>query len=72
VLAVASPSVMRRSTPATEARAIPTEALVEFSLGLLAERDGDRRGAAQHYQKALAVYPGYPDAGEALARVRES
>jgi TolB-like protein len=72
VLAVASPSVMRRSTPATEDRAIPTEALVEFSLGLLAERDGDRGGATQHYQKALAIYPGYPAAGEALARVRES
>ena len=72
VLAVTSPSVMGRSAPANENRAIPTDALVEYSLGLLAERDGDRRGATQHYQKALAVYPGYPDASEALARVRES
>jgi TolB-like protein len=71
VLAVASPSV-RRSTPANEDRTIPTDALVEFSLGLLSEQDGDRPGATQHYQKALAAYPGYPDASRALARLRGS
>jgi TolB-like protein len=72
VLAAVSPSVGSRSIPRLEDRAVPTEALVEFSLGLLAERDGDRPGAIQHYQKALAAYPGYPDAGEALARLRAS
>jgi hypothetical protein len=72
VLAVASPSMVRRSIPTNEGRTIPTDAIVEFSLGLLAERDGDRPGATQHYQKALAAYPGYPDASEALARLKAS
>ncbi len=49
---------------------IPTEALTQYSRGLLYESRGDKSKAADAYQHALSAYPEYPDAREALRRVR--
>jgi TolB-like protein len=51
-------------------RAVPTEALTEFSRGLMFEGRGDRAKAAAAYQRALTAYPDYPEARDGLARVR--
>jgi len=51
-------------------RAVPTEALTEYSRGLLFEERGDRAKAAQAYQRALSAYPEYPEARDGLQRVR--
>ena len=49
---------------------IPTEALSQYSLGLLYETQGDKGKAAEHYQRALSAFPDYPDAREGAQRVR--
>jgi TolB-like protein len=51
-------------------RAVPTDALAFFSLGLLHEERGDRARAAESYQRALAVLPDYAEARDGLRRVR--
>lgn len=53
-----------------DTRVIPTEALTEYSLGLLYEQQGDAGKAAQHYGRALSTYPNYPEAREAAGRLR--
>jgi TolB-like protein len=53
-----------------DTRVIPTEALNDYSLGLLYESQGDRTRAAQHYNQALSTYPGYPEARDGARRVR--
>lgn len=50
--------------------AIPTDALEQFSLGLLFENQGDATRAAEAYQRALAAFPDYVEARDALGRVR--
>jgi TolB-like protein len=69
VLAAASGS-RGRSGVETETRVIPTEALTQYSLGLLYESQGDRSKAGQHYNRALSTYPDFPEAREAARRVR--
>jgi TolB-like protein len=69
VLAEASPAALRGATEAEE-RDIPTEALTQYSLGLLYENKGDRSKAGEHYQRALTAHPPYSEAGEGLRRVR--
>jgi TolB-like protein len=49
---------------------IPTEALSQYSLGLLYETQGDKGKAGEHYQRALSAFPNYPDAREGAERVR--
>lgn len=56
--------------PAGQARSVPTEALTQYSLGLLQETQGDRGKAAEHYQRALTAFPDYPEAREGMQRVR--
>lgn len=51
-------------------RTVPTEALTQYSLGLLYESEGDKAKAAEHYQRALTAFPEYPDAREGLQRLR--
>jgi TolB-like protein len=70
VLAAASGSGTGRAPK--EGRTIPTEALTEYSLGLLYEREGDKTRAGEHYQRALASFSDYRDAREALTRVQGS
>ena len=52
------------------ARLVPTEALTQYSLGLLYENEGDRSKAGEHYQRALSAFPDYPEAREGVQRVR--
>jgi TolB-like protein len=70
VLAACSPTASGPSAAPDEGRSIPTDALTEYSLGLLSERSGDRGRAAQHYEKALGRFSDYPDARTALARLQ--
>jgi TolB-like protein len=49
---------------------VPTEALSQYSLGLLYENQGDPAKAGEHYQKALTALPNYRDAREGMQRVR--
>ena len=49
---------------------IPTEAISQYSLGLLYETQGDKAKAGEHYQRALSAFPDYPDAREGARRVR--
>jgi TolB-like protein len=53
-----------------EAGTIPTEALSQYSLGLLYESQGDKSKAGEHYQRALTALPNYRDAREGMQRVR--
>jgi TolB-like protein len=55
---------------AARRRAVPTEALTEFSRGLLFENQGDRAKAADAYQRALTAAPDYDEARDGLQRVR--
>jgi TolB-like protein len=71
VLAEANTSQTRGLPADPDGRAIPTEALTQYSLGLLYEQRGERGKAAQHYSRALSSYPNYPDAREAARRVRD-
>jgi TolB-like protein len=57
---------------ATQRGAVPTEALAHFSRALLYEDRGDKPKAIEYYQKALAVFPNYAEAGEGLRKARGS
>jgi TolB-like protein len=70
VLAEASPAALRGAE--AEERAIPTDALTRYSLGLLYESQGDKSKAGEYYQSALTALPDYSDAREGLRRVRGS
>jgi TolB-like protein len=72
VLAQASPSSNRNQAAEAETRVIPTEAITQFSLGLLYETRGDKGKAAQHYGQALSAFPDYPEARDGARRVRGS
>ena len=54
----------------TRAGTVPTDALTQYSLGLLFESQGDKTKAGQHYQRALTTYPDYSEAREGMQRVR--
>jgi TolB-like protein len=71
VLAEVDPSAAREIREA-KSRVIPTEALLQFSLGLLRESQGNTGEAAQHYDQALSTFPDYPEARAGLRRVRGS
>jgi tetratricopeptide (TPR) repeat protein len=49
---------------------IPTEALSQYSLGLLYETQGDKGKAGEHYQRALSAFPNYRNAREGVERAR--
>ena len=49
---------------------VPAEAVTQYSLGLLYEKEGDRTKAAEHYQRALTAYPNYAEAREGMQRLR--
>jgi TolB-like protein len=49
---------------------VPAEAVTQYSLGLLYEKEGHRAKAAEHYQRALTAYPGYPEARDGMQRLR--
>ena len=68
VLAEATASA--REAQETNPRIIPTEALTQYSLGLLYENQGDNVKAAQHYKEALSTFPNYPQARDGVRRVQ--
>ena len=51
-------------------RAVPAEALTQYSRGLLFESRGDKAKAADAFQQALAAAPDYSPAREGLQRAR--
>lgn len=55
---------------AAKRRAVPTEALTDFSRGLMYEDRGDRTKAAEAYQRALTAAPDWTDPRDGLQRVR--
>ncbi len=58
------------NSPSARAGAVPTDALTQYSLGLLYESQGDKTKAGQHYQRALTAFPDYLEAREGMQRVR--
>jgi TolB-like protein len=50
--------------------AIPADAIIAFSRGLLHESRGDRAKASEFYQSALSAFPGFEEAAAGLKRVR--
>lgn len=53
-----------------QGRNVPTEALTQYSLGLLYEGEGNKAKAGEHYQRALTAFPDYSEAREGVQRVR--
>jgi TolB-like protein len=49
---------------------VPTDALTQYSLGLLYEGEGNKTKAGEHYQRALAAFPDYAAAREGIQRMR--
>jgi TolB-like protein len=67
---VAAVSLPPQASPPSQARLAPTEALTQYSLGLLYENEGDKTKAGEHYQRALTAFPDYAEAREGMQRVR--
>ncbi|MGH7497608.1 MAG: hypothetical protein ACREL3_02020 [Gemmatimonadales bacterium] len=57
---------------AARASAVPTDALNQYSRGLLFESQGDKAKASESYQRALTAFPDYTQARDGLQRVRGS
>ena len=67
---VAAVSLPPQAGAKAPGRLVPAEALTQYSLGLLYENEGDKSKAGEHYQRALAAFPDYPEAREGMQRVR--
>jgi len=67
---ILSAAGLAASAPTPPTAPVPTEALTQYSLGLLYESEGDRTKAGEHYQRALTAFPGYAEAREGMQRVR--
>jgi TolB-like protein len=58
------------NAPGGRAGTPPTDALTQYSLGLLYESQGDKTKAGEHYQRALTAFPDYSEAREGMQRLR--
>ncbi len=58
------------NAPGAGTATVPTDALNQYSLGLLYESQGDKTKAGEHYQRALTAFPDYSEAREGMQRVR--
>jgi TolB-like protein len=58
------------NVPGPRPGTVPTDALTQYSLGLLYESQGDKAKAGEHYQRALTALPDYQAAREGMQRVR--
>lgn len=58
------------ATSTAAARQVPTEALNLYSRGLLYEDQGDRTRAIEYYERALAAFPDFTEARDALRKLR--
>jgi TolB-like protein len=56
--------------PGTRGSMVPTDAVTQYSLGLLYESQGEKTKAGEHYQRALTSFPEYSEAREGMQRVR--
>jgi TolB-like protein len=70
ILAEANPRAARDEASEADTRTIPTEALTQYSLGLLYETQGEKNKASEHYQRAITAFPDYSEAKERVRRVR--
>lgn len=70
VLAEANPAAARAGIHDAETASIPTDAITQYSLGLLYEKEGAKNKALEHYERALIAFPNYSDAQEGVRRVR--
>lgn len=52
-----------------EAAALSTEAITDFSLGLLRESRGDRSGALESYRRAVSAFPQFQEAHAGAMRM---
>ena len=60
------------ATATAAARQVPTEALNLYSRGLLYEDRGDRSRAIEYYERAVATFPEFTEAKDALRKLRGS
>ncbi|HEX9165711.1 MAG TPA: CsgG/HfaB family protein [Gemmatimonadales bacterium] len=60
------------ATATAAARQVPTEALNLYSRGLLYEDRGDRSKAIEYYERAVATFPEFTEAKDALRKLRGS
>ncbi len=66
------PPLPRQASDQRLNRQVPTEALTFYSKALLYQDRGQKEKAAEMYQRALAVFPGYTEAQQGLQRVKSS
>ncbi len=64
------PPLPASAQQAMKERTIPTEALTLYSRALVYEERGDKKRAAEFYQKAKDAYPDYTEAEEGLRKTR--
>lgn len=64
------PPLPAAAQQAMKERTIPTEALTLYSRALVYEERGDKKRAAEFYQKAKDAYPAYTEAEEGLRKMR--
>jgi len=58
------------NAPGARAGPVPTDALTQYSLGLLYDNQWDKRKAGEQYQRALTPFPDYSEPREGMQRVR--
>src|SRR5213083_2504280 len=62
------PPLPRQASEQRMSRQVPTEALTFYSRALLYQDRGQRDKAAEMFNRALAIFPGYAEAAEGLQR----
>ena len=67
---VVSAAGLPARAPTAAAPLVPTEAVTQYSLGLLYESEGNKAKAGEHYQRALTAFPNYVEAREGMQRIR--
>ena len=66
------PALQRQASDQRMGRQVPTEALTYYSRGLLYADRGQKDKAADMFQHAIDIFPGYAEATESLQRVKSS
>ena len=66
------PALQRQASDQRMGRQVPTEALTYYSRGLLYADRGQKDKAADMFQHAIDIFPGYAEAQDGLQRVKSS
>lgn len=66
------PALQRPAGDQRMSRQVPTEALTYYSRALLYQDRGQKDKAAEMFNRALAIFPGYAEAEEGLQKVQRS